>query len=274
MVGEEAGSLHGIGHQVVRVFLFQHLAFAVLGVAAGSAATALLGSRIPGRIGEAAGAWRELPGHAALLLGVPGAALLLIATATGLAARRAGKVSPVPAARAALPVASRLTVLGRRALGWHVPPALVLGWRAAFPRRARALVQVARLALPLLMITVALGAWTTLEESQEAPERLGLQAGLTARSEQAGAADDGSGERRRVEALEAHPDVTAAYPGIEVSALVPGQTGTSALRGLGTAGDRYPFAVVEGRALRGRTRPWPARGSWTCSASRSATGPG
>ncbi|WP_461030939.1 ABC transporter permease, partial [Streptomyces sparsus] len=74
--------------QVVRIFLIQHLAFALLGVALGTAAIALLGDRIPGRIGEAAGVWPDLPGHTATLLGVPSSAVLLIATATGLAAWR------------------------------------------------------------------------------------------------------------------------------------------------------------------------------------------
>lgn len=89
--------------QVVRGFLAQHLAFALLGVTLGTAAIAFLGARIPGRIGEAAGVWQDLPGHTALMIGVPSGAVLLIATATGLAAWRAGRVPPVPVARAALP---------------------------------------------------------------------------------------------------------------------------------------------------------------------------
>lgn len=78
--------------QVTRGFLVQHLAFALLGVALGTAAIALLGDRIPGRIGEATAVWQDLPGHTALMIGIPCGAVLLIATATGLSAWRAGRV--------------------------------------------------------------------------------------------------------------------------------------------------------------------------------------
>ncbi|MFF3326692.1 FtsX-like permease family protein [Streptomyces sp. NPDC002889] len=230
--------------QVVRGFLVQHLAFALLGVTLGTTAIALLGNRIPGRIGDAAGVWQELPGHTAVLLGVPGAAVLLIAAATGLAAWRAGRVPPVPVARMALPSAAPMTGLGRRALGLRVPPALVLGWRAAFPRRGRALVPVARLALPLLLITVALVAWSTVDRFGSRPAEMGLPAALTVRAEQPGSIPDRELDR----ALTAQPDVVAAHPGAEVAALAPGQTGTITLRGLGTASAPYPYTVVEGRA--------------------------
>ncbi|TQK42814.1 putative ABC transport system permease protein [Streptomyces sp. SLBN-118] len=233
--------------QVVRGFLAQHLAFALLGVTLGSAAIALLGARIPGRIGEAAGVWQDLPGHTALMIGVPSGAVLLIATATGLAAWRAGRVPPVPVARAALPLASRMTGLGRRALGMRVPPALVLGWRAAFPRRPRTLITVARLALPLLMITVALVAWSTLDMFRSRPADMGVPAALSVRAEQPGSLSGRDLER----ALAAPPDVSAVHPGVEVAALVPGQTGTITLRGLGTADAPYPFTVVEGRPADG-----------------------
>ncbi|MER7663717.1 FtsX-like permease family protein [Streptomyces sp. NPDC096193] len=233
--------------QVVRGFLLQHLAFALLGVALGTAAIALLGSRIPGRIGEAAGVWQDLPGHTALMIGVPSGAVLLIAAATTLAAWRAGRVPPVPMARSALPSASPMTGLGRRALGLRVPPALVLGWRAAFPRRARTLLTVARLALPLLLITVALVAWTTLDVFRSRPADMGVPAALTVRAEQSGSPSGQQLDR----ALAAPPAVAAVHPGVEVAALVPGQTGTITLRGLGTARSPYPFTVVEGRAADG-----------------------
>lgn len=53
------------------------------------------------------------------------------------------------------------------------------------------------------------------------------------------------GEAR--ELLESDPQVAAAHPGVEVAALVPGQTATIALRGYGTHEDPYPFALAEGR---------------------------
>ncbi|MEU1280794.1 FtsX-like permease family protein [Streptomyces sp. NPDC005805] len=233
--------------QVVRAFLVQHLAFALLGVALGTAATAVLGPRIPGRIGDAVAVWQDLPGHTALMTGVPVGAVLLIAAATSLAAWRAGRVPPVPVARAAFPAAAPMTALGRRALGLRVPPALVLGWRAAFPLRARTLLPVLRLALPLVLITAALVAWSTLDQFRDRPERMGLPAALTVRAEQPGGASDA--ELARL--LTRTPGVAAAHPGAETAALVPGQTGTVVLRGLGTAEAPYPSAVAEGRAPSG-----------------------
>ncbi|QNP61997.1 ABC transporter permease [Streptomyces genisteinicus] len=233
--------------QVVRAFLLQHLAFALLGVALGAAAIAVVGSRIPGRIGDAVSVWQDLPGRAAVLTGVPAGAVLLIAAATSLAAWRAGRVPPVPAARAAQPLPSPMTALGRRALGLRVPPALVLGWRAAFPRRGRTVLQVARLALPLVLITVALVAWSTLDQFRDRPERMGLASALTVRAAQPG----GPADAELRETLARVPGVAAAHPGAEMAALVAGQTGTITLRGLGTAGDPYPSAVAEGRSPTG-----------------------
>ncbi|QIP84038.1 ABC transporter permease [Streptomyces sp. Tu 2975] len=233
--------------QVVRGFLVQHLAFALLGVALGTTAIAFLGARIPGRIGDAAALWQDLPGYTALMIGVPCGAVLLIAAATGLAAWRAGRVPPVPVARAAQPSAAPMTALGRRALGLRMPPALVLGWRSAFPRRGRTAVAVGRLALPLVLITVALVAWSTLDQFRGRPAQMGLPAALTVRAEQPGGPSEE--ELRRI--LASVPEVAAVHPGAEMAALVPGQTGTITLRGLGTAEDPYPSAVAEGRAARG-----------------------
>ncbi|WP_405833118.1 FtsX-like permease family protein [Streptomyces sp. NBC_00105] len=233
--------------QVTRGFLVQHLAFALLGTALGTAAIALLGARIPGRIGEAAAVWEDLPGHTALMIGIPCGAVLLIAAATGLSAWRAGRVPPVPVARAALPSAAPMTALGRRALGMRVPPALVLGWRAAFARRGRTVIPVARLALPLMLITVALVAWSTLDQFRSRPAQMGLPAALTVRAQQPAGPSDSELEKT----LSAIPDIAAVHPGAEMAALVPGQTDTITLRGLGTALHPYPSAVVEGRAVGG-----------------------
>ncbi|MFG3499542.1 FtsX-like permease family protein [Streptomyces sp. NPDC047928] len=232
--------------QVVRIFLVQHLAFAALGAALATALTQALGSRIPGRLGEAVGVWQGLPGHTAALLAIPVAAVVFIGATTCLAAWRAGRVPPVPVGPAAAVPGRGLSGPARAALGRRgVPPALVLGWHRAFTRGRHAPGTVVRLALPLLLITVALGAWTTIERFDSRPQQLGLAAALTARAD--AALPDG--EARAL--LEAHPRVVAAHPGLEAAALVPGQTGTIALRGLGTRDEPYPYAVAEGRPAAG-----------------------
>ncbi|WP_053753337.1 ABC transporter permease [Streptomyces sp. MMG1533] len=332
--------------QVVRVFLLQHIAYALIGAVAAAALAQALGSRIPGRLGDAVGVWQGLPGHTVALFAVPVGAVLFIVATTGLAAWRAGRVPPVPVQRPAAAPTVRLTdvarrvlglrssapsagrptdptrrVLGlrpsapptgqhpdtahqapvprppapsagrqpdaarqvpgsrpatrhigqqphaagpapglrpsaspagqlgglaRRALGLGLPPALVLGWHRAFPRRARSLGTVARLALPLLLIVVAMSAWTTIDRFHSSPEQIGLPTALTVH------ADAGLTDRKTLTLLDRDPQVAAAYPGVEVAALVPGQTATIALRGLGTRLDPYPYTLAEGRPARGR----------------------
>ncbi|MES4892460.1 FtsX-like permease family protein [Streptomyces sp. NPDC096012] len=231
--------------QVVRVFLLQHLAYAVLGSVSAAALTEALGRRIPGRLGDAVGVWQGLPGHSLALCLVPVGAVLLIGLTTGLAAWRAGRVPPVPVPRPSAPAGGRLTGLARRALGVRLPAALVLGCHRAFTGRGRSLATVARLALPLLLIVVALSAWTTIDRFHGSPERVGLPAALTVRA-------DGSADPAGVRGLLTRDSrVAAAYPGVELAALVPGQTGTIALRGVGTRGEPYPCALADGRAARG-----------------------
>ncbi|MGW1378856.1 FtsX-like permease family protein [Streptomyces sp. NPDC002446] len=229
--------------QVVRMFLALHLGFALLGTALGALLTQVLGGLVPGRIGEALALWRQLPEHAWLPAAICGGVLAFIGSATCLAAWRAGRVPPVPVARAAAPTAGRPSAMTRRALGIGIPPALVLGWRGAFHRPLRSTAAVARLAVPLLLITIALGTWTTLDRFAAHPESVGLPAALTARS-------DTLPDREVHRLLTAQPQVTA-YPGTEVQALVPGQTGTITLRGLGTDARPYPYTMAEGRAPQG-----------------------
>ncbi|MGW2490691.1 FtsX-like permease family protein [Streptomyces sp. NPDC001606] len=229
--------------QVVRVFLLQHLAYALLGALAAAALTETLGSRIPGRLGDAVGVWQGLPGHTVALCAVPVAAVLFIGLTTGLAAWRAGRVPPVPVPRPDAPAGGRLSGPARRALGLRLPAALVLGCHKLCAGRGRSLATVARLTLPLLLIVVALSAWTTIDRFHSSPDRVGLPTSLTVRSD---------GRPDTVRALLAHDSrVAAAYPGVELAALVPGQTGTIALRGLGTDARPYPCALAEGRAAHG-----------------------
>ncbi|MFE2062290.1 ABC transporter permease [Streptomyces sp. NPDC059467] len=240
--------------QVVRVFLLQHIAYALLGAVTAAALTRSLGSRLPGRLGDAIALWQGLPGHAVALIAIPAGAVLFIAATTGLAAWRAGRVPPVPmplpsfrsdATTHTPRPAGHLSSLARHALGLRVPPALVLGWHTAFARRARALTTIARLALPLLLIVVAMSAWTTISRFHSDPGRIGLPAALTVH------ADAGLDDRQTRALLARDPQVAAAYPGVEVAALVPGQTATIALRGFGTHRDPYPYALAEGRPARG-----------------------
>ncbi|MFF4980181.1 FtsX-like permease family protein [Streptomyces sp. NPDC001046] len=231
--------------QVVRVFLLQHLAYALLGAVSAAALAEALGSRIPGRLGDAVGVWQGLPGHTVALLVVPAGAVLFIGATTSLAAWRAGRVPPVPVPRPAATAGGRLSGVARRALGVRMPPALVLGWHKAFTRRPRSLATVARLTLPLLLIVVAVSAWTTLDRFHSRPEQVGLPTTLSVR------ADAGADEPGVRALLEDDPQVAAAYPGVETAALVPGQTATIALRGLGTHEEPYPYTLAEGRPARG-----------------------
>ncbi|MGW0792728.1 FtsX-like permease family protein [Streptomyces sp. NPDC002911] len=235
------------GH-VVRVFLIRHLSLALLGAALGTVSAETLGASVPGRVGEAVGMWQELPGRPWSALSIPAAAVLFIGIATALAAWRAGRVPSVPASPSPPAPSNQISALTRSALGLRgvrLPPSVVLGWRGAFPRRARTLASTASLALPLLLITVALGTLTTIDRFQSRPGELGLAASLTAR------AGDGMDDAGLRALLESAPDVSAAHPGSEVTALVPGQTGTLSLRGLGTLAEPYPFALAEGRAVHG-----------------------
>ncbi|WP_159765970.1 ABC transporter permease [Streptomyces sp. HM190] len=231
--------------QVVRIFLLQHLAYALLGAVAAATLTRAVGPLLPGRLGDAVDLWQDVPGHTAALVAVPVGVVLFIGATTGLAAWRAGRVPPVPVPRAAVPAGGRLSGVARRALGFGLPPALVLGWHRAFTRRPRSLATVARLALPLTLIVVAMSAWTTIDRFHSEPERMGLAAALTVR------AGDGLGEAEARALLAREPEVAAAHPGVEVAALVAGQTATIALRGLGTEAEPYPFTLAEGRAARG-----------------------
>ncbi|MBQ0888772.1 ABC transporter permease [Streptomyces sp. RM72] len=241
--------------QVVRIFLLQHLTYALLGAVTATALTQALGSRIPGRIGDAVGVWQSLPGHTSALFAAPTSAVLVIGATTGLAAWRAGRVPPVPILRPQRPPGGRLAGAARRALGlrlidvWgrehYMPPALVLGWHKAFTRQPRSLATVARLTLPLLLIVVAMSAWTTIDRFHSQPEHIGLPTALTARP-------DSVRDDRDTRTVLAHdPEVAAVYPGVEVAALVPGQTATIALRGLGTRANPYPYALAEGRRADG-----------------------
>ncbi|WP_431948662.1 FtsX-like permease family protein [Actinacidiphila sp. bgisy167] len=226
--------------QVVRMFLVQHAVLATAGVLLGAVAAETLAPGIPGPMGDAVGLWRQLPQHTWALPGTAAATVLVIAVATVLAAWRAGRVPPIPAARGGVAGRRRMSGAARAALRLRTPPALVLGCRGVLHRPARSVAAVARLALPILMITVALGTWATLDRFEDHPEQLGQAGALTARPN--GLTDDAV---RRL--LAGRPEIAAIHPGVELAALAPGQSQSVTLRGIGGTADPYPFAVAEGR---------------------------
>ncbi|MET7694530.1 FtsX-like permease family protein [Streptomyces sp. NPDC005483] len=231
--------------QVVRIFLLQHVAYALAGSLLSAVLFEAAGDRLPGQLGEAVGVWQRLPSHTTALLAVPVGAVLFISAVTGLAAWRAGRVPSVPVLRQAAPVGGPLPGLTRRTLGLGLPPGPLLGWHLLRANRLRTLVTIGRFTLPLLLIVAALSAWTTIDRFHSRPDRLGLAAALTVRP------NGGVSEPETRALLDAEPEVAAVYPGAELAALVPGQTATIALRGLGTHAHPYPYALAEGRPPRG-----------------------
>ena len=230
--------------QVIGAFLVQHVLLATVGVLTGAAVTEWVGPHAPGVLGEAVSLWKTLPLHAWSLPVTSLGTVLVIACGTVLAGWRAAGVPSVPVSR--LPVAGRrrMSSAARVALRLRMPPSVVLGWRGVLHRPVRSVGTALRLSLSLLMITVALGTWATLDHFERAPARIGLAASLTARPTSADAG-------RAAGQLAAESGVAAVYPQVELAALAPGQTGTVTLRGLGTAAHPYPFAVVTGRAPTG-----------------------
>ncbi|MFI1016897.1 FtsX-like permease family protein [Streptomyces sp. NPDC020965] len=229
--------------QIAVMFFGQHTALAGAGVALGSIAVASFGARVPGPIGEASAYGWVLPGAAGAYAAVGAGTVLVIAAATAYAAWRAADVPPIPAAHGARSVPRRMSRTARLALRRGAPPPLVLGWRGAVHRRRRFLAGVGRLAVPVVMVTVALSAVATLDglDGGDGGGRVNPVAPLTARQE-------GGLDASALARLQAQAGVRSVHPVAEVTALIPGQTRSVTLRGLGTRALPYSFVTVEGRA--------------------------
>ena len=103
---------------------------------------------------------------------------LAVVLATAVPGWRAGRVWPVAAVRPP-PPRGHLSRLAAGRDGVRLPPAIVLGARAAFVRRLPAALTIGGLAIPMLMITIGLGFWSTLDDVQQHPADIGLAAALT-----------------------------------------------------------------------------------------------
>ncbi|MEV7005920.1 FtsX-like permease family protein [Streptosporangium sp. NPDC051022] len=222
--------------QVAGALLAEHGALGLLGVGAG-----LLGARLTGAVafGDHSVPWLSV----GPLLAITAGTATVVLVAVGLPAWRGGRTPPIPAAPAA-PLRGRLSRTARLALLVRLPPALVLGARDAFTRRGAALLTVFGVAVPMMMITIGLGCWATLDGFLRHPEQVGQAAALIVRPGRLTTA-----EAQRLALSD--PGVAKAYPGAAVDSLVPEQTRTVLTRGLGTSADPYPFPVVEGRMFAG-----------------------
>ncbi|GLX00110.1 ABC transporter permease [Microtetraspora sp. NBRC 16547] len=223
--------------QVTRTLVAEHGVLGLLGIVLGLAAGRLITAyALPDTVVVPLS-----PGpFAAIALGTG----LVVLGSVWLPAWRGGRTPPIPAAPAA-PPRGHLSRLARVALLVRLPPALVLGARDAFTRKTPALLTVSGVAIPMMMISIGLGCWATLDDFIRHPERVGQAAALTVRP----------GELTADEALRraaADSDVAAVYPGAELDALVPWQTRTVRTRALGRSAAPYPFHVVEGRIFRDR----------------------
>jgi putative ABC transport system permease protein len=223
--------------QIMRMLLLEHTTIGLAGVMAGAAGAWALAALVPGVLGASAAVAPPAPNRVAA---IGAGAELTVALATVVPAWQAARVSFVKAVKAA-PPSGRLSRLARLALLLRLPPALVLGARGAFARPLRAVLTIGGVAIPMLMITIGLGTWSTLDRLERHPERVGLSA-LTVHPR-------GVRDEVALRTVSAHPDVVAAYPGTDVEALLPGQNRTVRVRALGTSSRPYPFAVPQGRVF-------------------------
>jgi putative ABC transport system permease protein len=223
--------------QVMTMLTAEHAILTGAGIAIGLVAARLLTPVLLGSVPGVSAAAAEVPGGWALV--IVGGTLLAVLLATAVPAWQASRVRPVAAVRT-LPPRGHLSRLASTAMAARMPPAMVLGARAAFVRRMSAALTIGALALPMLMITIGLGFWSTLDDVQRNPADIGLAASLTVSPgpmtmDQAG----------RV--VHADPQVLAAYRCVRVEALVPGETTTITTLGMGTSARPYPFHVVQGQ---------------------------
>ncbi|MEV0997772.1 FtsX-like permease family protein [Nonomuraea sp. NPDC050202] len=215
--------------QVALLLLVEHGALGLLGVAIGT----LVGWGVMAAM-LGAGSVAPIP----VLAIVAGTALVVLA-AVGVPAWRGGRTPPIPDVPAA-PPRGHLSRLARLALLVRLPPALVLGTRDAFTRRVPAFLTAFGLAVPMMMTTIGLGVWATLDNFSAHPEQVGQYAALYVRP---GKEDPAVAERLAAQ----DKDVAEVYPGTDVNALAPGEARSVRVRAIGSSTSPYPFPVVEGR---------------------------
>ena len=224
--------------QVVRMLLAEQTLLGAAGACLGLIAARIMTSpefvRPPGGtpvgLAPLSGAWMALIGVGTVLT---------VAIATVIPAWWAGRVSPVAAVQPS-PPRGHLSLIARLGLLFHLPAALVLGARDSLTRRLSAGLTVFGLAIPMVMITIALTCWSTIDGFTSDPGKIGLASAVTV--------SQGGLDSKQMLALINHDDqVLASYPGAEFVTLLPGDNGTFIARAMGTSRRPYPFRVVQGQ---------------------------
>jgi len=224
--------------QVVRMLLAEQTLLGAVGAGLGLVAARIMTSPefvrppdgTPVSLAPLSGAWMVLIGAGTVLT---------VAVATVIPAWWAGRVSPVATVQPS-PPRGHLSLVARLGLLLHLPAALVLGARDSLTRRLSAALTVFGVAIPMVMITIALTCWSTIDGFTSHPGRIGLAAAVTV--------SQGGLDNQQMLALISHDSqVLAHYPGAEFDTLLPGDNGTFIARAMGTSSRPYPFQVVQGR---------------------------
>jgi putative ABC transport system permease protein len=224
--------------QVVRMLLAEQTLLGAAGAVLGLAVARILASPefvrppdgTPVALAPLSGSWLVLIG---------GGTVLTVAIATVIPAWRAGRVSPVAAVQPS-PPRGHLSLIARLGLLVRLPAPLVLGARDSLTRRLPAALTVVGLAIPMVMITIALTCWSTVDSFTRDPGRIGLAAAATV-------SQGGLGEKQTLALIRQDHQVLASYPGAEFDTLLPGVNGTFTARAMGYSWRPYPFQVVQGR---------------------------
>ena len=223
--------------QVVRMLLAEQTLLGAAGAVLGLAAARIMTSPefvrppdgTPVGLAPLSGSWVALIG---------GCTVLTVAIATVIPAWRAGRVSPVAAVQPS-PPRGHLSLIARLGLLVHLPAPLVLGARDSLTRRLPAVLTVVGLAIPMVMITIALTCWSTVDSFTSDPGRIGLAAAVTV-------SQGGMDEKQTLALISRDDQVLASYPSTEFDTLLPGVNGTFIARAMGHSWRPYPFEVVQG----------------------------
>jgi putative ABC transport system permease protein len=230
--------------QVVRMLLAEQTGLGVLGAVLGVSIARVITS--PQFIHPPDGTpigLAPFPGSWVVLIATGTVATVAIATA--IPAWWAGRISPVAAVQAS-PPRGHLSLIARLGLLVHLPAALVLGARDSLTRRLPSLLTVFGLAIPLLMITVALSCWTTIDGFSGDPARIGLPAGLTVPATVPGMSNS--------HLLSLLRRVGTPYPDANLPPTsLPGDNGTFTALAIGTSSGpgQFPFVPVQGQMYNG-----------------------